>query len=256
MPGSTGRSELYPGRHAFPLPRVLGSPGPNARPPPVDHERRGGPSAPPSPTARRVAARHPEPRIGLGPFGPGTLPRATLSSKLRCDSASPSPSSTSPAPAPSPPPPTACPAPPPARSRASPSAWRPSLRAWLAALRGSRVSAAVPRSRSPSRCDTAPASTAGIMRRMAKGTKVAMTSSAPPASTAENPAPCGAVARRARRHGAGGQAQGRHDDELRQDERRQRLDQAAAPVRHGRPDQRGQGQGQGTARRRRPRPPG
>ena len=47
-----------------------------------------------------------------------------------------------------------------------------------------------PRSRNPSRCATAPASTAGIMRRTAKGTNVAIRRSAPPASTDEKPEPC------------------------------------------------------------------
>ena len=113
-----------------------------------------------------------------------------------------------------------------------------------AAVLGTRVMAAVPRSRSPSRCATAPASTAGIMRRMAKGTKVAMTRSAPPASTDEKPDPWVARAGRARDDGARRQAQRGHDDELGEDQGGQRLDQAAAPVRHRGPHQRGQRQGQ------------
>jgi hypothetical protein len=101
---------------------------------------------------------------------------------------------TAPPPPPPPPPP---PAPPPpaaalrASNRWSPSAPNPSCSAWLAAVLGTpRVTAAVPRSRNPSRCATAPASTAGIMRRTAKGTNVAIRRSAPPASTDEKPEPC------------------------------------------------------------------
>ena len=102
-------------------------------------------------------------------------------------------------------------------SRASPSAPNPSCSAWPAAVRGSLVIAAVPRSRSPSRCATAPASTAGIMRRMAKGTNVAMTRSAPPASTDEKPDPWVPVPGRARGDGARRQAERRHDHELGED---------------------------------------
>ena len=72
-------------------------------------------------------------------------------------------------------------------SRASPAALSPSCSAWPAADRSGSVNADVPRERSPSRCPTAPASIAGISRRIANGTNVAMTSSAPPASTAEKP---------------------------------------------------------------------
>jgi hypothetical protein len=127
---------------------------------------------------------------------------------------------------------------------AAPLAAIPSRSANCAAVRGTRVSAAVLRCRTPSRWPMAPASTIGMRRRMEKGTKVDSTRRAPPASTEAKPDPASPVARGPRRHRAGGQAQGRHDDELGQDQRRQRLDQAAAPVRHRRPDQRGQGQRQ------------
>ena len=117
-------------------------------------------------------------------------------------------------------------------NRASPSTPSPSWSAWLAAVRRQpRVRRRSPAPRSPRRCPTAPASTAGIMRRMAKGTNVAMTRSAPPARTDEKPARGSTRARRARGHGAGGQAQRRHDDELGEDQGRQRLDQPPAPVR-------------------------
>jgi len=102
---------------------------------------------------------------------------------VRPAAAPPSP----PAPAPTAPPhlrPRPTPSPPSAGSRPRP---RPSCRAWPAAVRGSRVIAAWPRSPARRRCATAPASTAGIMRRMAKGTKVAMRRSAPPAGPRRTP---------------------------------------------------------------------
>ncbi len=68
-----------------------------------------------------------------------------------------------------------------------------------------------------------------------------MTSNAPPASTAEKPPLFGAPDG-ARRDGARRQAERGDDDELGQDERGQRLHQAPAPVRHGRPDERRQGE--------------
>src|SRR5271166_3897690 len=73
-----------------------------------------------------------------------------------------SPSSPSPPPAAAPSAPAAAPPPPAARAnrRESPTAPRPSCRAWLAAVRGTRVIDVMPRSRNPSKCATAPASMA------------------------------------------------------------------------------------------------
>ena len=53
-----------------------------------------------------------------------------------------------------------------------------------------------------------------------------------------------AGAGRPRGERTGGQAEDGHDDELGHDQRGQRLDESPAPVRHGRPDERGDGQGE------------